>query len=400
MTVIVLIILATVSISSVMGDNGIIKKAQLAKNMHANSIETEQSAMDELLQEYANAMAEPPAPTIPTGPNGNPLTSTVTVANHTGTATEDTLGNPVYIPGGFKIASDSGSTVKEGIVIEDEAQNQFVWIPVSNINHDGSNKVKVDENTEVEITLGRYTFDATTGAETIVQKGSEWDKTTSAIDETYKIVNSYDSSYYHYELATKMSGKNEVAKDLEDFIDSVEEKHGYYIARYEASYASGSSTADYKPASKVSTANSTSSIGYTAGTLWDYISQSDASIVCQNMYSGDNYVESDLVNSYAWDTAIVYIQAMENSNYANQGRGSNTSLVNTGSTGDEKCKIFDMAGNELEWTTEYCTRSYDACCTGRGGYYGTNNMYATYRGGSAVDFAGDGVGFRSLLYVK
>ena len=46
-TVIILIILATVSISAVMGDDGIIAKAKLAKNMHANSIE-EQSAMEDL----------------------------------------------------------------------------------------------------------------------------------------------------------------------------------------------------------------------------------------------------------------------------------------------------------------------------------------------------------------
>ena len=55
-TILVLIILATVSINAVVGENGIIAKAKLAKNMHANSIEAEQSAMDELLQEYANAM--------------------------------------------------------------------------------------------------------------------------------------------------------------------------------------------------------------------------------------------------------------------------------------------------------------------------------------------------------
>ncbi len=56
-TIVVLIILATVSISAVVGDNGIIAKAKLAKNMYANSVESEQDAMDELFQEYANAMA-------------------------------------------------------------------------------------------------------------------------------------------------------------------------------------------------------------------------------------------------------------------------------------------------------------------------------------------------------
>lgn len=91
-------------------------------------------------------------------------------------------------------------------------------------------------------------------------------------------------------------------------------------------------------------------------------------LVSQNMYKNDKYVESDLINSYAWDTAIVYIQAMGNANYANQ-TDENGILKNTGSTGDEKCKIFDMTGNTREWTTEYSTYTDSSGaypCTRRG----------------------------------
>ena len=68
-------------------------------------------------------------------------------------------------------------------------------------------------------------------------------------------------------------------------------------------------------------------------------------------------MESDLCNSYGWDTAIIYIQAMGHSNYANANRDTtgNTSKLKTGETGDEVCKIFDMAANCKEWTTEYST---------------------------------------------
>ena len=493
-TIVVLIILATISINAVLGENGLIKQAERGAQYQANAEAKDGEALSEYDQIIANALAgvengggsqtpETPATVAVESvsldknseilaPNGTlqltatvtpknatnknvtwssstpsvatvsqeglvtavsagsttirvttedgsktatctvtvesstPLTSTVTSTNHTGTATQDTLGNPVYIPGGFKIAEDSGSTVKEGIVIEDGSGNQFVWIPVSNINGDGTNKIKVDANTEVEITLGRYTFARTKNDETgvyedgtpsIVQKGSEWDETTSEVNQTYKIVNSYSSSYNHYELATKRSGKNEVAKVLEDFIDSVEENHGYYLARYEASYASGSSVSDYKPASIVSNANSTSSMSYSAGTLWNFISQADASTVCQNMYSGDLYVESDLCNSYAWDTAIGYIQAMGNSNYANAYDGNET-LKNTGSTGDQKCKIFDMAANVAEWTTEYCT--VVSPCTRRGGSCDGDSRYTAYRSSFGMGSTSYGIGFRPLLYVK
>ena len=392
--------------------------------MQANSIQEEQDAMDELLQEYANAMAGegsvgdttneieeetptvPEEPVIPTGPNGNPLTSTVTSTEHTGTTTEDTLGNPVYIPGGFKIADDSGSTVKDGIVIEDTSGNQFVWIPVSNINHDGSNKIKVDENTEVEITLGRYTFDTTTGAETIVQKGADYANTVT-LDYYFQELTEFREA----DQSSYSSTKNATAKDLAGFIDSVSTNKGYYLARYEASYSSGSAfgvgndETYYKPASKVSTANSTDSMNYTAGTLWHLITQGNASKTCRQMYYGNSYVESDLCNSYAWDTAIVYIQAMGNSNYANANRDTtgNTSLLNTGATGDEVCKIFDMAANLWEWTTEYSTRTLSINaypCTFRGGVYLDSSYYTSLHLGVGAPNEGQGISFRPTLYVK
>ena len=307
------------------------------------------------------------------------------------------------MPGGFKVAEDTGSTVKEGIVIEDTSGNQFVWIPVSNINGDGSNKIKVDANTEVEITLGRYTFDTSTGAETIVQKGSEYASTVT-IESYYQELSTFRES----NQVQSSSGTNATAKDLAGFINSVSTNKGYYLARYEASYASGTTfgvgdnSTYYKPASEVSTSNSTSSMSYTAGRLWNFITQGNASKACRQMYYGNSYIESDLVNSYAWDTAIVYIQAMGNSNYANQTDGNGT-LKNTGATGDEKCKIFDMAANCMEWTTEYSTGTDNNGAVPsiyRGGIYGYSEYYTslhryTYATGNAKD-----ISFRPLLYVK
>ena len=99
----------------------------------------------------------------------------------------------------------------------------------------------------------------------------------------------------------------------------------------------------------------------TPGKLWKFITQINASKVSQNMYANDSSVgvESDLTNSYAWDTAIVFIQEMKNCNYANANCDTtgNDILKNTGKTGDKVCNIFDMAANLLEWTTEYSTNT-------------------------------------------
>ena len=159
-------------------------------------------------------------------------------------------------------------------------------------------------------------------------------------------------------------GKNATAKNLAEFMQSVSDYRGYYIARYEASYGSGSSVSDYKPLSKPSKGYSEDSMNYSPGTLWNFVTQSDAAQVSRNMYSGNKDiqgntvgVESDLVNSYAWDTAIVYIQEMEDTNYANATIDliENTILMNTGETGDVVCNVYDMAANLYEWTTEYST---------------------------------------------
>ena len=62
---------------------------------------------------------------------------------------------------------------------------------------------------------------------------------------------------------------------------------------------------------------------------------------------------SDLINSYAWDTAIIFIQTFGGENeYYNQNKC--TSVTTTGGNGDEYCNINDMSGNAHEWSTETC----------------------------------------------
>ena len=57
-TLVILIILATVSISAMFGENGLIKKAQEAKQHQTNAIAMEEGEIDTLAEEYANVMAE------------------------------------------------------------------------------------------------------------------------------------------------------------------------------------------------------------------------------------------------------------------------------------------------------------------------------------------------------
>ena len=77
--------MATVSISAIIGENGLIKKAQEAKQHQSNAIAMEESEMDKLAEEYANLMEEDKT-IIPEEPV---VTITFTIENVTYTAEEN-----------------------------------------------------------------------------------------------------------------------------------------------------------------------------------------------------------------------------------------------------------------------------------------------------------------------
>ena len=64
-TIVILIILATITINFAFGEGGLIQKAQQAKNLTEEATKKEQEALNSILDEYANIMAEE-SETIPT----------------------------------------------------------------------------------------------------------------------------------------------------------------------------------------------------------------------------------------------------------------------------------------------------------------------------------------------
>ena len=422
-TIIIIIILATVTIRFAFGDDGIIKRAEQAKDMYANDTAyTDQSManatayLDEMLNGVAGGSGTDEGGDEPETPVQT--ATTVTEAKQNGlpfadkTVITDEKGNKITIPKGFKIASDSGDTVQQGIVIEDVSAStdtavqgsQYVWIPVGTF-------VKDDGKTSNEIKLGRYTFSTTDGATTTPLQYAENYTDSVTIGSYFTETTTYDAG----NESPGLDGRNATAKDLKGFIESTKPiskggNGGYYIGRYEASYASGATSttevgdyANCKAASKISNAYSEDSMSYNPGTLWNFITQPAASEVAINTYEDSDSVKSDLINSYAWDTAIVYIQEASTPNYANQkGTDINTSLTNTGANQDEVCKINDMASNVREWTTEHSsyTSSSDARpCVRRGGSYISSPNYTAFRGYNLATSSYNGIGFRLSLYL-
>ena len=170
-TIVVILILAGVTIDAVFSENGIINKAKEAANAMNNAITNDQIELNELFSELNEVMNgwwsgetgenedinQDPEPEKPTD-----IEDVTEIQDETVTV-EDEYGNKVTIPKGFEVVEEEGTTVPEGIVIQDKDGNQFVWIPVGRVYKDTS------KTNYSDIQLGRYTFSTTDGTPTLMQ---------------------------------------------------------------------------------------------------------------------------------------------------------------------------------------------------------------------------------------
>ena len=406
-TIVVLLILAGVSLNAIFSENGIIKRAKDAQNKMDQATQNDLDSINEL-NNWIDGKTNGTTGGGTTGGDANPST-TPKISTLVGkvvdknTKAEDAYGNKITIPKGFKVVAhgtvagsatytysgDNIPAVQDGIVIENGTDgNQFVWVPVGTIkNKNGSTNT---------ITLGRYEFDSNTGAlkSTTPAQVASVENCTQAV----KI-----DSYYQ-ELSTSRGGnsaedstaQNATARNLEEFISTTLANGGYYIARFEASGTASKITSKYNQ------------------TVLTNITQLNAAKAAREMYgevkeNNELVYASDLVNSYAWDTAIIFIQTYSTgtdaSSYASKNKS--TSRANSGINNDKYCNIFDMSGNAYEWTTEYSSSSNlsdFSPCVRRGGCYNTDRGeafdYTSYRFGNFTTFSSSNYGLRPLLYVK
>ena len=363
-TIIILLILAGISISA-LTNQGLFKNAKVAQNA-TEKAEAEQgqrlNEYEDEINKYLNNSKdnsdEDKKEIKLVADNINKVLSTTD-----NTELKDEKENKIVVPAGFKIMEGT-TTVDKGIVIEDVTEtatkgSQFVWVPVGTIT-------KAD-GTTTTVTLGRYDFNSTTGVESVYSGG-------------YIEEDANDAS------TTKKNG-NTIAKNITNFKNSVAQNGGYYIGRYEA---------------RTSTARSAKTDALTQITekgtenVYNYVTQLQAAQLSQNMYNSSKFT-SDLMNSYAWDTAIVFIQNCGTNKKYSLQKSLNTSLLETGATTDLQCNIYDISSNLMEWTTETYDNSKGSCIS-RGGAF-ERSSYTSYRGTASISDSLEYVGFRTILYL-
>jgi len=187
------------------------------------------------------------------------------------------------------------------------------------------------------------------------------------------------------------------------FKTSATENQGYFVGRYEAR------TGTKRTSNTTLTVATVKPNDY----VYNCITQPDAATQSRTMYnSNTSSFNSDLMNSYAWDTAIVFLQEFDNRtkkygvysialslNYSLAEKGTNNLSA---SQQDKICNVWDMASNAYEWTTETSIyANFKLPCVLQGGLCGSTNDAGTRDSTSTTDAGALGYNaFRLALYLK
>ena len=364
-TIVVLLILSSVSLNLVLGDNGIIVKAKEAAETTAAAQEKEAMERNLLEKELENSLSTP--------------------------AVEPTDG--VKIPTGFYYV---GGTKASGIVISDNKNdknkyrnqkvvgtdllgNQYVWIPCTT------------DSSSSDLQYARTEW----GVEV------DGDDNSRAIKDELTLT---DASVTYSDADTANGINADVSKEIVAQIKaekaSVAQYGGYYIGRYEVGRNSDTAVVKYNQ------------------TPYASITWSTAYGLAKKIITNSE-VNSYLCSSYAWDTAVNFIQNNSTAkNYATSIEGFNgnwnpqavkdpsgnvikpagtSQQLNTGLT-TQFCNIFDMGGNEAEFTTELNPGTSETVVLRGGNYYDSRpagSRWDNLSGSAYVNY-----GFRATLFLK
>lgn len=365
-TIVILLILAGISIST-LTNTGIFEKAKEAKGKSENA-EKEQG---QILDDYEKELNKYTSKELTAENTGVVLSDSENIELH------DKNGSKIVVPAGYKVVNTGELVVEKGIVIEDGKGNQYVWIPCTT------------EDSKSQLQFKRTEWDV----EVDGPDNSRASKDELTLTDSKCSKSDSDNGLTDAKVA-------EIVEQVKAEKESVTKNGGYYIGRYEVGGAVGA---------EVIQANQTP--------LTD-INWSTAYGIATGIGDGVG-ATTHLCSSYAWDTAINFIQNNGFPNYAKVKEDSynenwydksvkdllgniikvanNATRLSTGET-TSKCNIYDMGGNVAEFTTEVMPNTSEPVVV-RGGHYNTNGL-AGRRLDYSTSIAYDYVGFRVTLFLN
>ena len=376
-TIVVLLILAGISLNLVLGQNGIISRAQDARNQTVEGQVNTEKAVNALTDEMEDLISE----NENSGNGGNSGGSQTTVEN-------------VVIPEGYYYVD---GTKAKGIVISDNVAdkeldkgkenvrrdlsgNQWVWVPVetpSSLYTTVDAGVALTGSTGVKTT--KYTNSAIISGQTRGLPGSTEFREPDILTSS----NCDDTNYATAGFSSLANMAETMKNDYEEMIASLEKYKGFYIGRYEL------------------TANGEKTGATQTDVDWYTLYKN-----CTTLASGTK-VKTRMIWGLQWDATCNWLAASKFDikdsstwgNYSNNTATGKESKQNTGFSESWKANnIYDFAGNCYEYTQE----AGNAICRAyRGGFFSSkgSNSAASNRSYFHPTSTYNSLGSRPTLYL-
>ena len=397
-TIVVLLILAGVSINLVLGNNGIIAKAQEAKTKQAEASQNDLKGMNSLIEQ---------------------MESTLNGSGNGGKTEPETVP---YLPSD-DFHYDTSTSIDTGLIIADSNGNEYVW-------------VVVPRTTAVYKTtgLGKTTF--TDADYTSIEKDLK-DYTSIYVTES-----GYSDLYYPDDKNVGWFADETAYNNLKNsMLKSVYENGGFYVGRYEAGIettgTNRTSNTDKNSEGKYITP-STTPVSKADAYPYTYVTRTQAQNLASNVNSGTKI--SSLMFGVQWDLVLAFMH--NKGNIADSTLTSNSTtignyndnlwtiknakaqyseddgdtftacpnpfkkeseseiLLTTGADSSFSVQnIYDIAGNVWEFTLERSPYTNVLCARRGGGFNVTGSDYpAALRFNVSTDFSGFNIGFRVSLF--
>ena len=404
-----------------MDKNGIIQKSKDARREYGQAKANEQEDLSNLSDMIEEATGKVTLAKVPVGTKAS--------KNGTINGEEGNSNNPTipknYIPidtatstWGDGSTAPSQDSVNHGLVIKDEQNNEWVWVPVDKGTLATMYEESSDEKTlcgttgETAVKTKLYSKTMTIGTDSNKKTMS---RTTPGTTNDYRepdLVVGYDGANYdaedtYYKTILGETGTKEQLAQLfvdeyEAMIESVSKYGGFYIGRYELSEAGVqkdkatlTSTNWYNLYNACRNSKLQASDKVKTQMIWgcqwdvtmNWLISSGAKTsneVNKDSRSWGNYSDSK-------ENAKVTVTEEDGTTTNKYGRKQNTGYSEYWKANN----IYDLAGNCSEWTQE---ASYTSSRANRGGGYGGNgsSFPVSGRGGFNPDHSdGDGRRFSS-----
>ena len=350
---------------------------------------------------------------------------------------EDASGDKVPVPNGYVGSSvageneiDTGYVIYEGeeavtdsnVADAQKNRNQYVWVPVPDI----SKFYGTDANGKKWGKI--YTFSSSTSSGYDEITGTQpynWSESNGVMTISSKtnyrepdVVAKYSSTGYDMDSRLKTLGigaktthefLNQLEKEFNNMVASVEKYGGFYIGRYETGNINqdtpviqkGNTNISsqtwynmYKRCKNIRGANTNVETGMIWGNQWDRT-------LMWLIETGSKTKEQIADDSTSWGNYYNATFEYVNSSGSTATKNENSSTrIPTGSAEYTKANnIYDLAGNVRDWTMEASSTNYRVF---RGGYYLSYgyNFPADYRYSFSPTYSSNYFGCRSALYIK